>query len=67
MLTKPMDSIGFVEQYDPELANMMQKELHRQQDGLELIASENFTSPAVMAAMGSLLPPKYAAGLPGQR
>ena len=38
MLTKPMDSIGFVERYDPELANMMQKELHRQQDGLELIA-----------------------------
>lgn len=67
MLTKPMDSIGFVEQYDPELANMMQKELHRQQDGLELIASENFTSPAVMAAMGSILTNKYAEGLPGKR
>lgn len=65
MLTKPMDSIGFVERYDPELANMMQKELHRQQDGLELIASENFTSPAVMAAMGSILTNKYAEGLPG--
>ena len=67
MLTKPMDSIGFVERYDPELANMMQKELHRQQDGLELIASENFTSPAVMAAMGSILTNKYAEGLPGKR
>ena len=46
---------------------MMQKELHRQQDGLELIASENFTSPAVMAAMGSILTNKYAEGLPGKR
>ena len=64
---KPMDSIGFVAQFDPEIAAMMGKELARQQDGLELIASENFASPAVMAAMGSVLTNKYAEGLPGKR
>lgn len=67
MLGNPMDSIGFVANFDPELAGMMRRELHRQQDGLELIASENFTSPAVMAAMGSVLTNKYAEGLPGKR
>ena len=53
MYAKPIDSIGFVAQHDPELAAMMDRELTRQQDGLELIASENFASPAVIAAMGS--------------
>ena len=67
MLGKPIDSIGFVAQFDPELAAMMDKELFRQQDGLELIASENFASPAVIAAMGSVLTNKYAEGLPGKR
>ena len=67
MLTKPMDSIGFVSQYDPELAKMMDREFSRQKDGLELIASENFASPAVIAAMGSILTNKYAEGLPGKR
>ena len=67
MYGKPMDSIGFVNQYDPELAALMGKELERQQDGLELIASENFASPAVIAAMGSVLTNKYAEGLPGKR
>jgi len=67
MYGKPIDSIGFVSQYDPELAAMMQNELVRQQDGLELIASENFASPAVIAAMGSILTNKYAEGLPGKR
>ncbi len=67
MLNKPIDSIGFVSNYDPEIAAMMQKELERQQDGLELIASENFASPAVIAAMGSVLTNKYAEGLPGKR
>ena len=62
-----IDSIGFIQAYDPEISGIMQKELHRQQDGLELIASENFTSPAVMAAMGSVLTNKYAEGLPGKR
>ena len=67
MYSKPIDSIGFVSNYDPEVAAMMQNELERQQDGLELIASENFASPAVIAAMGSVLTNKYAEGLPGKR
>ena len=67
MYGKPIDSIGFVSQYDPELAAMMNRELVRQQDGLELIASENLASPAVIAAMGSILTNKYAEGLPGKR
>ena len=67
MYEKFMDTIGFVSEFDPELGAMMGRELGRQQDGLELIASENFTSPAVMAAMGSVLTNKYAEGLPGKR
>ena len=67
MLTKPIDSIGFVSQFDPEVAAMMDREFTRQKDGLELIASENFASPAVIAAMGSVLTNKYAEGLPGKR
>ncbi len=67
MLNKPIDSIGFIAQYDPELAAMMDREFTRQKDGLELIASENFASPAVIAAMGSILTNKYAEGLPGKR
>ncbi len=67
MYNKTLDSIGFVEQFDPEVAAMMGRELHRQQDGIELIASENFASPAVIAAMGSVLTNKYAEGLPGKR
>ena len=67
MYEKFMDTIGFVSEFDPDLGAMMGRELGRQQDGLELIASENFTSPAVMAAMGSVLTNKYAEGLPGKR
>ncbi len=67
MYGKPIDSIGFVNNFDSELAAMMDRELGRQQDGLELIASENFASPAVIAAMGSILTNKYAEGLPGKR
>ncbi len=67
MLNKTLDSIGFVSQFDNEVAQMMGRELTRQQDGLELIASENFASPAVIAAMGSVLTNKYAEGLPGKR
>jgi glycine hydroxymethyltransferase len=52
---------------DPAIAAIIQKELQRQQDHLELIASENFTSAAVMAAQGSVLTNKYAEGLPGKR
>ena len=67
MYGKPLDSIGFVSSFDPEIGAMMGRELNRQQDGLELIASENFASPAVIAAMGSVLTNKYAEGLPGKR
>ena len=67
MFGKTLDSIGFVAQFDPEVAGMMQNEFARQKDGLELIASENFASPAVIAAMGSVLTNKYAEGLPGKR
>ena len=67
MLGKTMDVIGFLSGFDPELAAMMAREFDRQRFGLELIASENFTSPAVMAAMGSVLTNKYAEGLPGKR
>ena len=67
MYGKPIDSIGFVNSFDPELASMMDREFSRQKDGLELIASENFASPAVIAAMGSILTNKYAEGLPGKR
>ena len=67
MYGKRLDSMGFVAAFDQELAAMMENELTRQQDGLELIASENFASPAVIAAMGSILTNKYAEGLPGKR
>ena len=62
-----MDSIGFVTKYDPAVGEAMGKELARQQRNLELIASENIVSPAVMAAMGSVLTNKYAEGYPGKR
>lgn len=52
---------------DPELYGAMEQELQRQRDHIELIASENFTSPSVMAAMGSHLTNKYAEGYPGAR
>ena len=67
MYSAPIDAIGFIHNYDPEISRLMQDELVRQQDGLELIASENFASPAVIAAMGSILTNKYAEGLPGKR
>ena len=57
----------FLNQTDPLVAELIQKEVKRQQDHLELIASENFTSPAVLAAQGSVLTNKYAEGLPRKR
>ncbi len=60
-------NLDFLAQSDPDAAEMIQKELQRQRDHLELIASENFTSPAVLAAQGSVLTNKYAEGLPGKR
>ena len=62
-----MDTIGFVGKYDPEVSAAMEKELARQRRNLELIASENIVSPAVMTAMGSVLTNKYAEGLPHKR
>ena len=57
-----IDTIGYLESVDPEVGNAMQKELARQKRNLELIASENIVSPAVMAAMGSVLTNKYGDG-----
>lgn len=62
-----MDTIGFVSKYDEEVGKAMNLELARQQRNIELIASENIVSPAVMAAMGSVLTNKYAEGYPGKR
>ena len=62
-----LDVIGYVKNIDPEIGDAMALELNRQQHKLELIASENIVSPAVMAAMGSVLTNKYAEGYPGKR
>ena len=56
-----------ISKYDPELWNAMQAEAQRQEDHVELIASENYTSPAVLEAQGSVLTNKYAEGYPGKR
>ena len=56
-----------LEAQDPEVASMLISELERERNGLQLIASENFTSPAVLAALGSTLSNKYAEGYPGKR
>jgi glycine hydroxymethyltransferase len=60
-------NLEFLADTDPAIAGFIQQELQRQRDHLELIASENFTSAAVMAAQGSVLTNKYAEGLPGKR
>lgn len=56
-----------IEKFDPELAQAMAQEAQRQEDHVELIASENYVSPAVMQAQGSVLTNKYAEGYPGKR
>src|SRR4051794_8741116 len=56
-----------LKQQDPAVFQAIQGERHRQQTGLEMIASENYTSPAVMEAQGSCLTNKYAEGYPGKR
>ena len=53
--------------YDADLFAAMEQEAQRQEDHIELIASENYTSPAVMEAQGSVLTNKYAEGYPGKR
>ena len=67
MYSNLVDTIGFLKGIDPDVADAMDKELARQKRNLELIASENIVSPAVMAAMGSVLTNKYAEGYPGKR
>ena len=67
MFQEMIDTIGFVRQSDPEVAAAMDRELTRQRQNIELIASENVVSPAVMAAMGSVLTNKYAEGYPAHR
>ncbi|MBQ9901038.1 MAG: serine hydroxymethyltransferase [Clostridia bacterium] len=67
MYADMLDSIGFLQSYDSEVAAAMGDELARQRRNLELIASENLVSPAVLAAMGSVLTNKYAEGYPGKR
>ena len=62
-----VDTIGYVMKADPEVGDAMNLELKRQRRNIELIASENIVSPAVMAAMGSVLTNKYAEGYPGKR
>lgn len=59
--------LSFLKKHDPEIADAIEKETIRQQNGLEMIASENFTSQAVMEAQGSVLTNKYAEGYPGRR
>ena len=61
------NSMDYLAQFDPEIASQMQSEYQRQQRNIELIASENIASPAVIAAMGSVLTNKYAEGYPGKR
>ena len=62
-----MFSFDEVKKVDPQVAEAIQLEIGRQNSNIELIASENFVSPAVMAAMGSPLTNKYAEGYPGKR
>ena len=56
-----------LEEQDPEIASILRAEVKRQQSDVQLIASENFTSRAVLAALGTVLSNKYAEGYPGKR
>ena len=62
-----MTQFDLIRKTDPQVAEAMEKELQRQRTNIELIASENFVSEAVLAAMGSHLTNKYAEGYPGKR
>ncbi len=62
-----MEWFNILKQVDPETYEAIQNELNRQRNGLEMIPSENFTSPAVLQAMGSILTNKYSEGYPGKR
>ena len=67
MYNDMMKTIDFIAGYDKEVSDAMNEELKRQRRNIELIASENIVSPAVMAAMGSILTNKYAEGYPNKR
>lgn len=67
MFSDYIDVAKLIHNYDPELAAAMDREFQRQGHNIELIASENIVSPAVLAAMGSVLTNKYAEGYPGRR
>ena len=60
-------ALEYLKEYDPSVGEAMEDELKRQRRNLELIASENIVTPAVIAAMGSHLTNKYAEGYPGKR
>src|SRR6476620_2769944 len=61
------ENVRKLSEVDPEIFKVMRDETRRQEEGLELIASENFVSPAVLEALGSVLTNKYAEGYPGKR
>ena len=63
-MSAPSDAL---ESTDPEIAHIIEREVERQNTTIQLIASENFTSPAVMAAQGTVLTNKYSEGYPGKR
>ncbi len=63
----PRYDMNFISENDPEVWSAVAGEIRRQEDGLEMIASENYVSPAVMQAAGSVLTNKYAEGYPGRR
>lgn len=67
MQSKLKENMKYVSNFDPEIAALMEKEYDRQCENIELIASENIASPAVITAMGSILTNKYAEGYPGRR
>jgi glycine hydroxymethyltransferase len=68
-MASPITTMSFraLDQVDPDIANLIRKEYKRQSETLELIASENLTSPAILEALGTLLTNKYAEGYPGRR
>ena len=67
VLEEEVSRMGVLEQWDPDVADIIHREEGRQRFALELIASENYTSPAVLEAVGSVLTNKYAEGYPGKR
>ena len=68
-MAAPIVTMSFraLDKADPDIANLIRHEYKRQSETLELIASENLTSPAILEALGTLLTNKYAEGYPGRR